>query len=191
MRLLALLACLAFLLSGCAEDAPSADPDDDGCDAACEADLGTDPQDADSDDDGALDGADDAPARVPPQDVVFTGSLKGVGYGALLPVAPPVDPVPQCALDDRQCAFHTVTVPAGTWTVTMTLHGDDGTATSAGGAGGLGTDYDLFVEGVGDSTNAAGEDDVVKADLKAGDYTAQVLAWNDVDGGYTLTIHFE
>lgn len=118
----------------------------------------------------------------PPKDIVFTGSLKGVGdVSANAPI--------QCPLGAQQCTTHVVTVPAGSWDVTFTLVGTDGTVTSQGVP--YGTDYDLFVDGVGESVNAAGEPDIVTgSDLPAGDYDAQILAWHDLDGAYTLTVSF-
>lgn len=166
MRLLALAALAALVLtSGCL----------DGGDA-----------------DGAATGDRDAtPAgnATAPADLVFTGQLKGVGYQQV------ADPgvLGACGVQDSACAVHQVTVPAGTWNVTFTLHGAMGmvTGTVPGGLPINGqTDYDLFVEGVGESTNPSGQDDVVQATLPGGDYSAQVLAWNDVDGSYTLTVHF-
>ncbi|MEK6975417.1 MAG: hypothetical protein AABY18_03645 [Candidatus Thermoplasmatota archaeon] len=120
-----------------------------------------------------------------PQAIVISGELKGVGACGLAgcPVAPP-----DCPLESQQCVDHVVTVPAGTWNVTFTLVGTNGMVTGQGVPSG--TDYDLFVSGVGDSTNASGEDDVVTARLPAGDYTARVLAWHDIDGSYTLTVTF-
>lgn len=124
----------------------------------------------------------DANATVPPPQV-FSGSLKGIGS----PVSPPVATDP-CPLQAQQCAQHTVTVPAGTWNVTFTLVGTDGMVTGAGVPSG--TDYDLFVEGVGESIQPSGEVDAVSGRLAAGTYTAEVLAWHDVDGSYDLTVTF-
>lgn len=129
--------------------------------------------------------ADENPADTPaanttrPPNVIFQGSL--VGQGDVSSNAP-------CALADAQCVNHVVTVPAGEWDVTFTLVGTDGTVTSQGVP--YNTDYDLFVDGVGESTNPGGQADIVTGHLKAGDYTAQVVAWHDVDGTYTLTASF-
>ena len=165
MHRLLLAAFLSMLLAGCAGGSPS--------------------------DEGAGDGTPDTPSgATPPADIVFEGNLNGAGYQQVAPV----DPLPACALEDRQCATHAVTVPEGTWNVTFTLVGTGGPATSnipAGAPVSVKTDYDLFVDGVGESTEATGIPDVVKAKLDAGTYNAQVLAWNDVDGSYTLTIHFD
>ena len=135
--------------------------------------------DLDSNDDGILDTGEDTdsvPEPLPPvpDPIVFSGELEGAGYQGFVPVAPPVDPVPACALGAQQCADHVVTVPAGSWQVTFTLVGSNGMVTGTGDV--QPTDYDLFVEGVGESTNSAGEDDAVAKRLDAGDYTAQVLA---------------
>jgi hypothetical protein len=161
MRLLPVAALLALALSGCAGDgpAPATNSEPDG---------------------------ETLPVQLP-EDVVFSGSLKGVGYGGFLPVAPPSE-VPACALMEQQCAVHSVVVPEGTWNVTFTLEGTNGAVTGTGMP--AGTDYDLFVEDVGESTQPSGSKDVVKSQLKAGTYSAEVLAWHDVDGAYKLTVSF-
>lgn len=114
-----------------------------------------------------------------PDDIVFRGSLKGVGQ---------VSQNAPCAFEDRQCVEHAVTVPDGEWNVTFTLIGTNGPVTSTGQP--YGTDYDLFVTGVGESTNPPGEADSIQARLDGGQYTAQVVAWHDIDGSYTLTVSF-
>lgn len=186
--LLALLAVLALLLSGCSgtgeepsEDAPAPDLDADGVPDTTD----------DSDGDGTVDADDPTPIPVP-ETLVFQGELKGVGTSA---VVPSDVPIPQCAPTDTQCETHAVTVPAGNWNVTFTLVGEDGMVTGTAGqatgvVGPSGTDYDLFVEGVGDSTNPSGDQDEVNARLKAGTYNAMVVAWHDYDGAYTLTVTF-
>lgn len=136
--------------------------------------------DAGGEGDDSLGAAGDATV---PQPLVFSGSLKGIGPPASPPVA--TDP---CPLQAQQCAQHAVTVPAGTWNVTFTLVGTDGMVTGTGVPGG--TDYDLFVEGVGQSINPSGEADSVSGRLAAGTYTAEVLAWHDIDGSYDLTVTF-
>ena len=188
MRLLPLAMALVFMLvSGCLSEERTDDPPATG--------EGDGADDRDSNGDGIPDTGEDTdgdgiPEPLPPvpDPIVFTGELQGVGYQGFLPVGPPVDPVPACALGAQQCTDHVVTIPPGSWQVTFTLVGSNGMVTDAGDV--QGTDYDLFVEGVGDSTNAAGEDDTVAKRLDAGDYTAQVLAWHDVDGSYTLTVTF-
>lgn len=188
MRVLAVLMLLVWL-SGCMGAAPD-DEDSDGCDAVCEAAQGTDPADPDTDDDGILDG-DEAlatEARQVPAPIVIEGELRGIGYQGVLPVSPPVDPVPECTV--QQCAEHVVDVPAGDWTVTFTLVGTSGPVTGNDPAGVVSTDYDLYVDGVGESLNAAGSPDEVSARLSAGDYTVRVLGWQDLDGSYTLTVTF-
>lgn len=141
--------------------------------AGCLSDPETTPAEAEL-------GSDVTPAGTPPQDIVFTGSL--VGEGDVSSNAP-------CALGQRQCTVHVVTVPPGNWNVTFTLVGTDGTVTSAGTP--YFTDYDLFVDGVGESTNPGGEEDVIEAGrLDPGEYEAQVVAWHDIDGSYTLTVSF-
>jgi hypothetical protein len=115
-----------------------------------------------------------------PVDIVFAGSLIGLDTvtGAAMP----------CALGAMQCTTHAVTVPDGPWIVTFTLTMEDGTVTGTGVP--YATDYDLFVDGVGESTNPAGEEDVVSKKLDGGTYNAQVVAWHDIDGAYTLTVTF-
>jgi hypothetical protein len=152
MRAPPVLLALGLLLSGCSGDPPE----------SVEAEP------------------DPVVAATPPEDLVFTGRLQGLGDAAA---------VNQCALGDRQCAEHTVSVPEGNWTVTFTLVGTDGPATSPGLP--YGTDYDLFVDGLGESTNPSGEPDVVTGKPGAGDLVARVVAWHDVDGAYTLTVSFE
>lgn len=183
MRLLALwLTSALLLLSGCMEEEPADDaPADDGTRAPGLDSNGDGIPDTGEDTDG-----DGVPEPLPPvpEPITFTGSLKGVGS----PAGSPPDPVPACPLMQAQCVDHVVTVPAGSWQVTFTLIGSNGMVTSLGVPSG--TDYDLFVEGVGESTNPSGQPDAVKGRLSAGDYTAQVLAWHDVDGEYTLTVTF-
>lgn len=180
MRLLPVALTMAVLLSaGCvaeeADDPPADEP--------------LDPNDRDSNGDGIPDTGEDTdgdgiPEPLPPRPdpVVFTGSLKGMGHvSANAPV--------ECPLQEQQCTDHVVTVPAGSWMVTFTLIGTDGMVTSQGVP--YNTDYDLFVEGVGESINPSGQPDIVAKRLAGGDYTAQVLAWHDVDGEYTLTVTFD
>lgn len=185
MRLLALLVAFAMLSAGCvAED----EPGDEGTAAAdLDADGIPDATD-DSDADGTPDAIDPTPRPALPDPIVFEGNLKGFGYQGVAPVPPPVDPVPACTV--QQCAEHVVTVPAGNWIVTFTLAGAGGMVSSNDPVGVVSTDYDLFVDGVGESTNASGEEDTVSARLGPGDYSAQVLGWQDLDGGYTLTVTF-
>lgn len=126
------------------------------------------------------DAMDDMPMATP-DDVVFTGALIGLDTVT--------GPAGMCALGAMQCTTHAVTIPDGPWLVTFTLTMDDGTVTGTGVPSA--TDYDLFVDGVGESTNPAGEDDTVSGKLDAGTVDAQVSAWHDVDGSYTLTVHFD
>lgn len=178
MRALPLALTLAFVLfSGCLAEETDDPPADPG--ATTEFDSNGDGiPDTGEDTDG--DGTPD-PLPPIPEPIVFTGSLKGMGdVSGNSPVA--------CPMQSQQCVDHEVTVPAGSWEVTFTLVGTDGAVTSQGVP--YNTDYDLFVDGVGESTNPGGEDDVVSKRLSGGMYTAQVLAWHDVDGEYTLTVTF-
>jgi hypothetical protein len=95
--------------------------------------------------------------------------------------------VPQCPTGSN-CMEHDVAVPAGEWLVTFTLTSHSGTVTSTGTP--YGSDYDLFVEGVGESTETAGVQDVVQSVLMGGTYTALIEAWYDIDGSYTLDVTF-
>lgn len=92
------------------------------------------------------------------------------------------------------CAAHEFTVDADGTMVSLTLVSTDGTATGVTAQALYGSDYDLFVfdgaNQIGSSTNPGEQDDLVEVTLNAGTYTAQVHAWNDVDGSYTLDIVF-
>lgn len=124
--------------------------------------------------------SDPMPVTVP-DPVVFTGSLQGLdtATGLVMP----------CAMGAQQCVTHAVPIPDGDWKVTFTLTMDDGMVTGPGIP--YGTDYDLFVDGAGESTNPAGEADIVTGRFGGGSVDAQVRAWHDVDGSYTLTVTFE
>lgn len=177
MRQVLWLVVLGLMMSGCASD--------DGKDPGVPVTGNGDPRDSNGDgipDTGVDADGDGTPDPIPiPEPIVFSGSLRGIGDVTAN------SPVP-CPLGAEQCVDHVVSIPAGPWNVTFTLVGTDGTVTSQGVP--YGTDYDLFVEGVGESTNPSGEADVVTKRLDAGDVTAQVLAWHDIDGEYTLTVSF-
>lgn len=110
----------------------------------------------------------------------------------------PADPVGtgllgQCAFPGS-CVNHDFTVDADGTHVELVLVSTDGTVTGVTAGPLYGSDYDLFLyEGsnlLGESTNPDVEQDIVEATLDAGTYTAQVYAWNDVDGSYQLDITF-
>ncbi|MGB1697548.1 MAG: hypothetical protein ACPHK8_04030 [Thermoplasmatota archaeon] len=92
------------------------------------------------------------------------------------------------------CQSFDFTVDMDNTTVDLTLVSTDGVATGVTGNVLYGTDYDLFLFGssgqLGSSTNPGDQDDVISVVLDAGDYSAQVHSWNDIDGEFTLDIVF-
>ncbi len=176
LALTALSGCLsADVETDGGSDTPTAtDTDGDGFTDEQEAAQGTDPNDA-------------ASAPTPPEALHFEGTLYAAG-GCAAVTCPSSGSKELCTQDTPNCAVHTFTVDSPGWNVKLVLAGGEGTATST-------PDYDLFLvdsegEELGESSDPAGNEDIINKKLAAGEYAAHVWAWDNQDAPYTLDITF-